>query len=172
MKHLWSPWRSVHVSKHDEAEERTRRKDLFYTIGADVERDAENFVLWRRTAVYVVMNLYPYNTGHVMVIPYTPYAFLDELPVEVSRELFDTAHTMSGLLRRTLGCTGINLGLNTGAGAGAGIPEHLHCHIVPRWEADTNFLTATAHTRVLPEGLDVTYTRLQEAIADHVGRDG
>lgn len=172
MKHLWSPWRSVHVSKHDEAEERTRRQDLFYTIGADLERDAENFVLWRRRSVYVVMNLYPYNTGHIMVIPYTPYGFLDELPMDVNRELFETAHIMSGLLRRTLSCTGINLGLNTGVGAGAGIPEHLHCHIVPRWEADTNFLTATAHTRVLPEALDVTYRRLKDALVAAGNKDG
>lgn len=137
---------------------------MFSRIAAAPEHDAANFVVWRGQTVFVVMNLYPYNNGHLLIVPYAEvptYAALDDAThVELAR----TIRQAMGWLRAALEPDGFNVGINEGRAAGAGIPEHLHVHIVPRWEADTNFMPVVAATKVIPEAMQATYAKLIAAV--------
>ena len=156
MQHVYSPWRFSYV---------TRGKDdggcVFCAIGsAAAERDAELFVLQRAEHHFVVLNIYPYTTGHLMVVPYEHRASLSELSEAALAELARLSARVERLLLDVYRAEGINLGMNLGRCAGAGIAEHLHLHAVPRWCGDTNFMTVTADTRVLPEDLAETWRKL------------
>jgi ATP adenylyltransferase len=123
--------------------------------------DAADLVLYRGAACYVIMNLYPYNTGHLMVTPYGHTADLPGLDAVVAGELFDLTRRAVRLLSRALEPHGFNLGMNLGRTAGAGIDEHLHMHIVPRWNGDANFMPIVGGTKLIPEALDQTYAKLR-----------
>ena len=125
------------------------------------DRDRENLVLYRGQTASVVMNLYPYNTGHVMVIPYGHVPTLEGLPPETVLEIMKLIQESLRILREVLHPDGFNVGANIGKAAGAGIHEHVHVHVVPRWEGDTNFMPLFAETRVMPEMPLDTYDRLQ-----------
>ena len=109
---------------------------------------------------YLMMNLYPYNNGHLLIAPYVHKPSLEDLPTETLTEMMMIANQALAALREALKPHGFNLGINLGAVAGAGVAEHIHMHIVPRWGADTNYMTVTGGTRVIPESLQVTYDRL------------
>jgi len=126
-------------------------------------RDRENLVLYRGRSCYIMLNLYPYNTGHLMIAPYRHAATLSELDAETLVEIIQLAERSLRVLRRALSPAGFNLGMNIGRVAGAGIADHIHLHIVPRWEGDTNFMPILAGTKVLPETLDTTYDKLLRA---------
>lgn len=128
------------------------------------DRDAENYVLWRGKHCAIVLNLYPYNNGHLMVIPYAHVPSLEDLPVEAQTEMMLTVSKSLALLRRAMQPQGFNIGINIGQAAGAGIKDHIHIHIVPRWGGDTNFMPVLAETRVIPEWLDDTYANLKAAL--------
>jgi ATP adenylyltransferase len=125
------------------------------------EDDAKNFVLYRGVNTYVVMNLYPYNTAHLMVVPYEHTADLVNLAPEIAQELWDTGRWAISIIQRTMSPHGFNIGMNLGQTAGAGIAEHLHLHIVPRWQGDANFMPIVGGTKLIPEALDQTYARLE-----------
>jgi ATP adenylyltransferase len=125
------------------------------------ERDRENLVLFRGPRAYVLMNLYPYNPGHVMIAPYRHVANLGDLDAATRAELMELAERAIDVIRRTMAPHGFNLGMNLGRVAGAGIADHLHLHVVPRWEGDTNFMPVVGATKVLPETLEATYDRLR-----------
>ena len=125
------------------------------------ERDEAVFVLDRATHNFVVLNIYPYTTGHLMIVPYAHVARLGELPAEVRDEMLSLAARAESVLHERYRPDGINMGLNLGRCAGAGIVEHLHLHVVPRWWGDTSFMTVTAGTRVMPEDLPESWRKLR-----------
>ena len=158
MQQLWAPWRLAYVSgekpagcvlcaKHD---------------GAD---DAEALVVARGEHAYVVLNLYPYNNGHLMVVPYRHVADLAELTADESTECQALLVRAIGVLRAAMGPGGFNVGLNLGEAAGAGIAQHLHWHLVPRWEGDTNFMPVVADVKVMPQHLQDTWKIVRDGFA-------
>lgn len=155
MERLWTPWRMSYVGGE------TRESACIFCTKPASGDDVAELILYRGNEAFVVMNLYPYNTGHVMLVPNRHAADLSQLSA-------DELHGLTGLLpwvtaaqRRALRCAGINVGLNLGSVAGAGVAEHLHIHVVPRWEGDANFMPILANTMVLPELIPVTYAKLR-----------
>jgi ATP adenylyltransferase len=140
-------------------------------MAADPERDESSFVLHRGQHAFVVLNLYPYITGHLMIVPYLHTSEFDSAPKEITDELMDLAKRSQTALREVYSPAGFNLGMNLGAAAGAGITDHMHIHLLPRWSGDTNFMTTVAETRVLPENLETTYSKLRKKFlaADELG---
>ena len=134
---------------------------MFCSMAADPEHDEDNFVLHRTEHAFIVLNLYPYITGHLMVVPYLHTSEFDSVPKEITDELMDLAKRAQTALREVYSPSGFNLGMNLGAAAGAGITDHIHIHLMPRWSGDTNFMTTVAETRVLPEDLKTTYSKLR-----------
>lgn len=139
---------------------------VFERIASDEPRDADNLVLWRGTHCFVVMNLYPYNNGHVLVVPYRRLASYTDLTAEERAELTGTIDLVMRWTNAALAPDGYNVGINQGEAAGAGIPDHLHVHVVPRWSSDTNFMPTVAQTKVIPEALRETYDKLLAAAQD------
>jgi len=125
------------------------------------DNDAENYILYRGDRNFVILNTYPYNPGHLMVAPYRHVASLEELTNEERHEHFDIVSRSIKVLRQELIPEGFNLGINIGRAAGAGIVDHVHTHIVPRWQGDTNFMTVISDVRVVPEALAKTYQKLK-----------
>lgn len=127
--------------------------------------DPAEYILQRAEHNFIVMNRYPYNAGHLLVLPYREVAHLEELTSEARHELIDLIVEAQNILTRALRPDGFNTGFNLGHAAGAGIPCHLHCHVVPRWNGDTNFMPVIANTRVLPDSMDAMYQRLSAHLA-------
>jgi len=160
MDHLWSPWRYQYVQK-----EKTGDGCVFCRAGAAAERDQENLVVHRARNNYIILNLYPYSTGHLMVVPYEHVDTLDDASPETLEEMMLLLQVSQCHLREIYRPPGFNLGMNLGESAGAGIAEHIHMHLLPRWPGDTNFMTTVAETRVLPEDLASTWRKLRDAFA-------
>ncbi|MEM1159210.1 MAG: HIT domain-containing protein [Verrucomicrobiota bacterium] len=161
MEHLWAPWRNAYVTASDESGKEDKDK-LFLTIGQSGDDEA-NFVFLRSRSVFAVLNRFPYNAGHTLVVPYREVSDLRDLGNDEQKNLWDTVNQVSGLLERALHPDGFNIGINVGAAAGAGIPSHLHVHVVPRWQNDSNFMTAQTDTRVHPADLKEIYRKLKPA---------
>jgi ATP adenylyltransferase len=124
------------------------------------DQDRENFVVYRGSAAFVVMNIYPYNPGHLMVLPQAHIATLNDLDQKVQIELITLTSYFTALLSQMMAPDGFNVGMNIGQAAGAGLETHLHLHIVPRWRGDSNFMPVIGETRVLPEELGDTYDKI------------
>ncbi|MFQ3671009.1 MAG: HIT domain-containing protein [Verrucomicrobiia bacterium] len=159
MDHLWAPWRSAYLQGDAKP-----TPDIFSRIAADSD-DETNLVLLRTKASFSLLNRYPYNTGHLLVLPYRPVTSPEELSPDETLDLWATANRLTAALRTAFQPDGFNLGFNLGSCAGAGLPAHLHLHIVPRWHGDANFMTVTAHTRVHPHDLPTVYARLKDTLA-------
>lgn len=159
---MWSPWRSTYVS--EAAQRETSEGPSLFTRLLKEEEDEQNLILWRGDDVFVIMNRHPYNNGHLLIVPYREVAEYDRLTPGEQQSLAATIDRCMQWLRTALSPDGFNVGMNLGSAAGAGIPEHLHVHVVPRWEGDTNFMPTTADTKVLPEDLSTTYQKLQDAM--------
>ena len=129
------------------------------------EHDAETLLLFRGEHAFVVMNLYPYNSGHLLVAPYEHTGNLEELSSEVATEMMAITQRTIAALKAVYRPDAFNVGMNLGKSAGAGIPDHLHTHLVPRWDGDTNFMPILGETKVLPETLEQTYARLRPQFA-------
>ena len=158
MDRLWSPWRAKYIASGVDSE---GEGCVFCRIVSDPEHDETNFVLHRAEHAFVVLNLYPYISGHLMIVPYLHTSEFDSAPKEITDELMDLAKRAQTALREVYSPAGFNLGMNLGASAGAGIADHMHIHLLPRWSGDTNFMTTVAETRVLPESLETTYSKLR-----------
>ena len=153
MDHLWSPWRLEYV---------TGSKDVGCALCEAPRLPAQQSLLvFEGTTCYVILNLYPYNNGHVMIVPYRHTATLASLTLEELQEIAILAQRSEIALREAYDPQGINVGINLGRPAGAGILEHVHVHLVPRWNGDTNFMTVVGETRVLPESLADSAVRLR-----------
>jgi ATP adenylyltransferase len=157
MDYLWSPWRYQYVSKSEPAAE------CIFCVKASEDRDKENHIVHRGALNFVILNLYPYSTGHMMIAPYEHVATLEAAPEPALHEMMQLARRAEVHLREVYRPQGFNLGMNVGESAGAGVPGHIHMHVLPRWSGDTNFMTTVAETRVLPESLDVTFEKLKKA---------
>jgi ATP adenylyltransferase len=134
---------------------------VFCVIANDPEHDEDNFVLHRGQHCFVLLNLYPYISGHLMIVPYLHTSEFDSAPKEITDDMMDQTKRAHTVLREVYKPLGFNMGMNLGAVAGAGIIDHLHIHLLPRWGGDTNFMTTVGETRVLPEDLQTTYSRLR-----------
>ena len=125
------------------------------------DTDAQTLILYRGQLAYVILNRYPYNTGHLLIAPYEHGAELDSLPPETSGEVWKLAQKCVAALRAEYHPDGFNIGMNLGAAAGAGVPDHMHLHVVPRWDGDTNFMPVLGDTKAMPEDLPQTFARLK-----------
>ena len=155
MDNLWAPWRMEYI--------RAPKEDVGKTFSSKLEKgsDKDNLILFRGQYSFVCMNLYPYNNGHIMVIPYDIVDKPEDLDVEVMNEIMQLATASMQILRNVMKAEGFNFGANIGASAGAGISEHLHFHIVPRWPGDTNFMPVLGNTKVNVQALHDTYDELR-----------
>jgi ATP adenylyltransferase len=154
MNHLWSPWRMSYMQSDRNHEECAFCTELTRPDGPD------NLILFRGQRAFVILNRFPYTSGHLMTVPYAHIATLDELDCQTRAELMELAVTAMQVLGAVYHPQGFNLGMNIGDAGGAGIAEHIHMHVVPRWIGDTNFMSALGETRVLPELLNETYRRV------------
>jgi ATP adenylyltransferase len=133
---------------------------------APKQSDEQALIVHRAEHCYVILNKYPYTNGHVMVVPYAHLDELQKLPVEAANEMMALTQRMEGALRSLYRPDGLNLGMNIGKAAGAGVAGHIHMHVLPRWVADANFMSVIGETRVLPESLEVTWTRIRGAMGN------
>lgn len=161
--HLWAGWRSDYVGGAASKAAYGAHACVFCALADSDRPDSETSVVWRTESAFAVLNAYPYGTGHLLVIPRRHVSDLDSLDKGESLALWDATQQAVSAIESAYNCDGINLGMNLGAAAGAGIPDHLHMHVLPRWSADTNFMTSVANTRVLPEALEVTWRKLKDA---------
>lgn len=169
MKQLWSPWRSQYIQSL--SSERGDSGCFLCTAAQDPpERDAENLVVYRGSLCFVVMNRYPYNSGHLLVAPYRHVGDLVELTEAESLALMETIQLSLRVLGATHKPHGFNVGANLGRTAGAGLPDHVHVHIVPRWNGDTNFMPILAEVKVISEFLAEEQRKLSEAFTDALAR--
>lgn len=158
MDHIWTPWRYHYVKSAG------KRPDcVFCEIAAHPEDDESNFVVHRAEFNFVVLNRFPYTSGHVMVIPYEHWGRLEEATPAAATEMMSLTQTLEGVLRKLYKPDGLNIGMNIGKAAGAGVAGHIHMHCLPRWIADNNFSGVIGETRVLPEELAVTWSRIRGA---------
>jgi ATP adenylyltransferase len=160
LQRLWAGWRAPYLESVT-GETAPERECLFCGLAAADPDEA--LVVAREEHAFVVLNLYPYTSGHVMVAPLHHVGELELLPHDEAAALMHVTQRATAAVKGAYGPEGVNIGINLGAAAGAGVPGHLHVHVVPRWNADTNFMTSVAETRVLPETLDQTLARLREA---------
>lgn len=151
---MWAPWRIGYVAGE-------RPDGCVFCLKIDEDDDHNNHLLFRGEQNVVLLNTYPYNSGHLMVVPFAHVGKLEELSREASRELWELTGLAVRTVEQALHAHGVNIGMNLGAPAGAGIGDHLHMHIVPRWNGDTNYMTTVADTRVVPQSLEDSYRQLK-----------
>lgn len=157
MKYLWSPWRMSYI-------ESPKSKDgCVFCKAIESEIGVENLVLFKGTSSFVILNRYPYTSGHIMILPYSHSAELTDLNQEIRSEMIELVTKGTEVLKKVYKPQGFNIGANLGEAAGAGIEGHVHIHIVPRWTGDTNFMSSLGATRVLPESLEDSYHKIQKA---------
>jgi len=159
MDFLWTPWRYAYVVSSNKSSacpfcEAFQRSD-----------DRNTGVMYRGQHCFIIINTFPYTSGHVMIVPNQHLDELIKLPRETAQEMMALAQRMEGILREVYQPDGINLGINVGKAAGAGVAGHIHMHVLPRWVADSNFMTVVGETRMLPESLETTYDRLKAKLA-------
>lgn len=164
MEHLFTPWRLEYILS-------AKKSGCIFCEMLEAEDDRELLVLHRGQHAFLVLNRYPYNNGHFMAVPYRHVDTLEDLLPEEMTEIMALAALGMRGLRRMSRPEGFNLGINVGAVAGAGVKDHLHLHVVPRWGGDTNYMSVTAATRVIPQALADTYDQLKAEL-DGLARDG
>lgn len=156
MERLWAPWRDAYVSTPSE-----QTHGCIFCDKPREARDAANYILLRAECVFVILNAYPYNNGHMMVVPYAHVGDLTEVEQRTTAEMMEVSQRCVRVLRARLRPDGCNLGMNLGRPAGAGVADHIHLHIVPRWTGDTNFMPVLAGVRVLSQALESSYETLR-----------
>ena len=156
MEIKWTPWRGEYIKSSDEAEPGCVLCNVF-----QANKDVEKLVLHRGTHVFVMLNLYPYNPGHLMVVPYEHTADFANLATAVVTELMALGQRCTTVLQAEMRPHGFNLGMNLGRVSGAGVDQHLHLHVVPRWNGDTNFMPLIGGVKLIPEAIDDTYAALR-----------
>lgn len=168
LENLWAGWRSDYIVEATARErEHGQRHDagscVFCRLAESGPPSEDNLVVWRGALTFVVMNAYPYGSGHVLVLPLRHVGGLAELEPAESAELWSTTQAAVAALEVAYEPDGLNMGANLGRAAGAGLPAHLHVHVLPRWSGDTNFMTAVAGIRVIPETLPQAWKKISEA---------
>ena len=155
IRRLFTPWRLKYLVNPEE------RAVCIFCRAAEADEDRAVWVLYRGQHAFVMLNIYPYSSGHVMIAPYHHWASPTDAPREVLHEMADLTRDTLSILHRVYRPDGFNTGMNIGRAAGAGFADHFHLHIVPRWEGDTNFMTTIGETRLIPESIEKTYERLR-----------
>ncbi|MFA5078770.1 MAG: HIT domain-containing protein [Dehalococcoidia bacterium] len=163
MKRLWAPWRMQYILG-----DHTAGGCILCDKPAE-KKDRKNYILYRGKYSFIILNAYPYISGHLMAAPYRHIANITDANAREARELFELIQLCVKLLKQTMRPDGFNIGMNIGKVAGAGLDGHIHMHIVPRWNGDHNYMSVVADTRVLSEGLDATYTKLKEGLSRLAG---
>lgn len=164
MEFLWSPWRHQYVTS-GQVQQVPGCVFCHFAAHSAPEFDAEHYLLFRGQHNFVILNLYPYTTAHLMIVPYVHIAELSQVAKPVSDEMMDLAKRAQQAVGHIYQPDGYNLGMNLGSAAGAGVAAHLHLHLLPRWNGDANFMTTIGETRVLPEALPNTYQKLKTHFA-------
>jgi ATP adenylyltransferase len=160
MDRLWSPWRYQYISKAN------REEECIFCAKPAESRDEQNYIVHRGKRCFVLLNLYPYTSGHLMIAPYEHVATLEDAPLESLLEMMRLTREAERHLRRVYRPEGLNMGMNIGKCAGAGVAGHIHMHVLPRWTGDANFMSTVGETRVLPEELAETHRRLSQAFSE------
>lgn len=158
MEHLWAPWRMAYIEANPD------EQGCIFCNRLAQDEDDQNLILQRAARSFLILNRYPYTSGHLMAVPAAHVASLEMLSPADQAELMEMTTRAISALRSVYDPDGFNVGVNIGEAAGAGIEDHVHVHIVPRWDGDTNFMASTAQTRVLPESLEDTYQRLKHTL--------
>src|SRR5262245_37538770 len=157
MKIIWAPWRMKFIVGAHEV------KDCIFCTFPKEKKDEANLILKRGKNAFVIVNKFPYNSGHLMIVPYEHTKELSKLDDGTLLEMHQLIRDSMNVLQTSMNPQGFNVGMNVGEAGGAGIKDHLHYHVVPRWNGDTNFMPAIGETKVLPETLEDTYTRLKRS---------
>lgn len=157
MKYIWSPWRMSYILQNKD------ENGCVFCKAQEIPDGSENLILYRGKRSFVILNRYPYTSGHLMVVPFQHEASLEGLDAATRAELLELANQVMKMLGNEYQAQGFNVGINIGEAAGAGITDHIHLHVVPRWSGDTNFMSSLGETRVLPETLEDTYRRMKNA---------
>ncbi len=155
MDRLWAPWRMEYIKME-------RKNGCIFCEKPQENKDDKNFILYRGKTAFVILNIFPYNNGHLMVAPYEHIANLEELQDDTLLEISHLLQKMIIVLKKAMSPHGFNVGMNLGETAGAGIPGHLHWHIVPRWNGDTNFMPVISNTKVIVQSLENSYMTLKK----------
>ncbi|HXG95195.1 MAG TPA: HIT domain-containing protein [Blastocatellia bacterium] len=155
MEHIWSPWRYKYIASAD------RQPGCVFCRILEGS-DENNYIVHRARLNFIVLNLFPYTSGHLMIVPYEHKAQLADVSEEVTAEMIELAKRAQRALEAEYHPDGFNIGMNLGRSAGAGVADHLHLHVVPRWTGDANFVSIIGETRVLPEDLATTYQKLKK----------
>ncbi|MBC7236448.1 MAG: HIT domain-containing protein [Chloroflexi bacterium] len=165
MKRIWAPWRIDYIRS-------AKPTDCIFCTKPEegCENDGDNLILYRGEHCYIMMNRYPYNNGHLMVVPYRHVDTPQDLATEELAEMMVQVNLCLKVLAESMFPDGFNIGMNLGAAAGAGIKDHIHMHVVPRWVGDTNFMPVLGDTRVIVEGIQVCYERLKPLFDREAGR--
>jgi ATP adenylyltransferase len=160
MDHLWTPWRSSYIrGKKDSAV-------CVFCHAASSEHDEDTLVIHRARFNFVILNRYPYTSGHLMIAPYRHVSRLQQADAEIVAEMMTLARLAERLIEECYRPQGINIGMNLGEAAGAGIEQHIHMHVLPRWFGDANFMTSVSNTRIIPEELAVSFSKLSKAFQE------
>jgi ATP adenylyltransferase len=154
MDNMWAPWRMEYILS-------PKPDGCIFCDKPEQDTDRENFILYRGKTCFVIMNYYPYNNGHLMIVPYRHLGNFEDLNPQEHAEMMALLSTSTKIIKKLMNPEGLNIGMNLGKTAGAGIDDHLHFHIVPRWNGDTNFMPVVGHTKVLAQGLHETYDLLK-----------
>lgn len=157
MNHLWAPWRATYVSEKSDP-----NRCIFCEAAASSD-DAANLVIHRAQFSFVILNRFPYTSGHLMIAPFAHVSRLQQADATTAAEIMQLSRFAEGVLEEVYRPDGLNLGMNLGEAAGAGIQQHIHMHLLPRWNGDANFMTSVGETRVLSEALETTYAKLKRA---------
>lgn len=160
MNHLWSPWRMEYIENNNKVD------GCVFCVMQELEDSPENLIAFRGEHSFVILNRYPYTSGHLMVVPFEHKANLEELDAQTRAEMMELTTRCMTVLRSIYNPQAFNMGANIGEAAGAGVKEHMHIHIVPRWAGDTNFMSAVGDVRVLPESLDTTWQRVKKGFEE------
>jgi ATP adenylyltransferase len=158
MEYRFTPWRAAYIQRTG------KQRGCIFCKAARQKNDRKALIVHRGEHCFVILNAYPYNSGHVMIVPYAHLDELRKLPRIAAHEMIELSQQLEAALRKAYKAAGINLGMNIGDCAGAGVVGHIHMHVLPRWTGDTNFMTTISRTRTLPETLDQTYKRLKAAL--------
>jgi ATP adenylyltransferase len=156
MEHIWSPWRYRYIATAG------REEGCVFCRAQEPEKDEKNYVVHRGELNFVILNLFPYTSGHLMIVPYEHTASLASVSEATTTEMMSLAKRAQSALEAEYHPDGFNIGMNLGRSAGAGVADHLHLHVVPRWAGDANFVSVIGETRVLPEDLATTYGKLKK----------
>ncbi|HEV3036319.1 MAG TPA: HIT domain-containing protein [Candidatus Angelobacter sp.] len=156
MDHLFTPWRYAYITAADQA------PGCLFCNSLQLQDDAAVLIVHRADHCFVILNAFPYTSGHAMIVPYQHIAELMKLPAPAAAEMMALTQKCEGIMRELYRPDGINLGMNLGKAAGAGVAGHIHMHILPRWIADANFMSVIGETRIMPESLEITYQRMRE----------